>query len=445
MRSLSAQYPIPRNATLSGDLTWAVLITYYAFLFSIPFQTVDIGLAGFGTISRLIGFLFIIATVMKPRLCYKRPTAAFYCFALYLVVFIFSGLYGVLTQQLTFDLGQLTTLIQLLIFFWVSSSLLSQSDRIMRRALLTFATSCVVLAVAMTLGVASDPALEGRVTALDENPNAIADVLVFGLLTLTGLAYGRAEVSRRARAYFWFFSAFMFLAVIRTGSRGAILALLIGFFVFTLKRARINYRLKVGIVIILASLFVVIVSNSIESVSERWKKTFAEGDTSGRDEIYDHGLQIFLEKPFFGWGVEHQRELGSRLGLATRDFHNLYLHVLSQVGLIGGVPFFFGLLLCCVSAWKARKTVQGILPTAMILSLLAISAKGTTMTDKSVWFVLAYVTASGTYPLLAFGKRFNLQRGFARFAKYPATVAGPPAFRHLPVSRSTYNQPRGRS
>jgi O-antigen ligase len=439
-RNSFPRYATPPPQVVTGNLTWVVLATYYAFLFSIPFQTVDIGLAGLATISRLIGYLFMVTTFLKPRLCYKRPTAAFYCFAIYLVIFSSAGLFAVLTEQLTFDWGQLQTLIQLLIFFTVSCSLLSQSDRILRRALLTFAASCIVLAVAMALGFASDPAMEGRVTALDENPNAIADVLVFGILALTGLAYGRGQVSRRARAYFWLFSAFMFLAVIRTGSRGAILALLIGFLVFTLKRARINYRLKVGVVIVLAAVFVVIVSNSIESVSERWQKTFEEGDTSGRDQIYDQGWQMFLEKPVYGWGIGHQRELGSRLGLPTRDFHNLYLHVLTQVGLIGAVPFFLGLLFCCVSAWKARKTVQGILPTAMILSLLAISAKGTTMTDKSLWLVLAYVTAAGTYPLVAFGKRRTLQRGFAALPKYPATVASPPAYRRQPV----YG-PRGRS
>jgi O-antigen ligase len=260
-------------------------------------------------------------------------------------------------------------------------------------------------------------------TALGENPNSIANTLMIGLLALIGLAYGREEISRRAQALFWFFSAFLFLAIIRTGSRGAIIALLVALAVLLLKRSAIARRLKVALVVVVAVVFVAVASYSIEAVRTRWERTLATGDTAGRDFIFYHATQMFFEKPFWGWGpVYHQIQLGSRLGVSTKDTHNLYLYVLTEVGLFGAIPFFLALFLCYRSAWRARGTIQGILPLSMLASLLVVYMKGTLIHNKLLWLALAYAAASGTYPLLL----RNRNRSLASFKSHrPMTYPSP--------------------
>jgi O-antigen ligase len=413
LRSTSAHYPLKRKVTIgTKDLTWVVLSAYYAFVFSIPFQTADIGTEkGFLSLASLTGYLFMMLTILKPRLCYKFPGKVFWLFVLYLLINLLIGIIVIVDSPrldiyLSFIKYYFATFVQLLLLFWISSNLM-RHDQTVRATLLTLAISCIVLAIGQTLGLTSELyRTKGRLTALGANPNTIGNTLSLGLLALVGLAYGRGEMNRRARAAFWLFSGFLLVAIVRTGSRGAIVALLAGLLVFMAKRAGLGLKVKLGLALILCVAALVIASYYIEPVRVRWEATFTKGDTAGRDVIYANAWDMFLERPVFGWGPAFLFELGSRLGLQTRDTHNLFLWLLDQGGLVGAMPFMGALFLCCRSAWRARKSIQGILPMAMLVCLLVTNMKGTGIHSKLLWLVLGYAAASGRYP------PFNLrQRG----------------------------------
>jgi O-antigen ligase len=379
---------------------------YYLFIFSIPFLSVELGFGS--SLSSLVGYVFALATLLKPRLCYKRIDKALWFFGIYLLIYVLFGLWTILdlpdsSVALANLQAVVRTLLQLFVLFWISTNLLAD-DRVARKTLFTFAAGCIVLAILQTAGFAGEvESVEGRETAFGTNPNVIADLLGLGLLALIALAYGQQKINGRARVLFWLFSAILFLGIVRTGSRGAIVGVVAGCSVFVIQRTNLFRRLRLGVIVVLSLIFVVIASYNIESVRERWERTFAEGDTAGRDEIFDQGVEMFLEKPILGWGpVYHQIELAQRVHYPgyARDFHNLYLHLLTEVGVLGSVPFFAGIFLCCWCAWKARKTSQGIAPLAMLVNILIISLVGTPITDRTFWLVLAYACASATYPVL---------------------------------------------
>ena len=91
-----------------ADLSWLVHATYYAFLFSMPFMIFELGFDG-SSIPRTLGYLFMMTTVLKPRLCYKRLDRAFWFFAAYLVVFVVIGLRTIATLPETEDPSSLMT------------------------------------------------------------------------------------------------------------------------------------------------------------------------------------------------------------------------------------------------------------------------------------------------------------------------------------------------
>jgi O-antigen ligase len=112
--------------------------------------------------------------------------------------------------------------------------------------------------------------------------------------------------------------------------------------------------------------------------------------------------------------VTHYYELGYRLAVPSRDPHNLYLWLLLQVGLLGTIPFLGGLSICWTSAWKGRRSRQGVLPLAMLVYYLLINLKGTYL-DKYFWIVLAYTLATNIqYPIS--------WRGFNRTFVVPANT-----------------------
>jgi len=147
-------------------------------------------------------------------------------------------------------------------------------------------------------------------------------------------------------------------------------------------------------VVVAISLFIG-VSYYYEPVRKRWEQTFAEGSLANREKIFPMAWGMFLEKPFIGWGpVRHYYELGSRLGYDKKDPHNLYLWILTETGILGAIPFFMGVWYCCREAWRARASIHGVLPLALVLALLTVNMKGTWFNRKLFWIVLAYALVS---------------------------------------------------
>jgi O-antigen ligase len=385
-----------RQLVRSGGPKWIIRYLYYAFIFSIPFEAVNIGVEdGLFALSRVIGYVFLLATPLQPSVCFRPPGGAFVCFLTYLYVVAVLGI----MQKPAFTPAintQLFTLLQMLILFWISYNLL-RYEKVVKGTLIMLATSCIALAVLQVLGITSEDAAD-RMSAFGENPNALASALSLGLLALVGLAYGRRKTDLKARFLAWLCFGVLVTVIVKTGSRGGIAALVAGFAPFVLNGRSIKSMFKSLVIVVLALGFVIIVSYRSEVMRARWESTFLQGDTAGREEIFSESLALFLERPVLGWGpVSHYFELGSRLNLPTRDPHNSYLWVLEETGLLGAIPFFCGLWLCWYAAWKARKGIQGALPMAMVLCLLVINTKGTYLDSKLFWFVLAYALASSRY------------------------------------------------
>src|SRR5262249_4323972 len=154
--------------------------------------------------------------------------------------------------------------------------------------------------------------------------------LALGLLSLVGLAYGQRNVATKIRVLCWLTGPLLLISIVRTGSRGNLLALVLALFALVMKPHSLRQNLKAGLMVLLAFITLALASYQIEFIRERWERTYEEGDIAGRDEIYAAAWDMFLEKPVFGWGpVNHLYELGSRLGLTVRDPHNTYLWVMN--------------------------------------------------------------------------------------------------------------------
>jgi O-antigen ligase len=377
---------------------------FCALVFSMPFETVDLGFGqGVFSLTRLIGYIFFLAVMLQPGLCFARPNKAFQCFAIYLVVFTLAGV-----LQDPAYLGdmfvRLTSLIQMLVFFWIASNLM-EDERLIRDGMLMTAASCALLSIFQLTGITShviESDLGDRIAALGDNLNTTAQMLTIGLIALLGIAVKRAATVRMGWRIAVPLLGAIAVAIVQTGSRGALLALGVGIVAFALNSG--SFKVKIRSVITVAVVIGVIVgvTFSFETSRERWQYTLREGSLAQREKIAPAAWEMFQEEPIFGWGPEHNvRELGARLGRRRKDTHNQYLWVLTETGLLGAVPFFLGMGYCLSSAWKARRSPQGVLPIALVLALFVIDMSDTTHNRKYFWFILAYAAASGSYVVAA--------------------------------------------
>jgi O-antigen ligase len=125
------------------------------------------------------------------------------------------------------------------------------------------------------------------------------------------------------------------------------------------------------------------------SAEKRWEKAVYEGNLAGREHIVPAALQMFLERPLFGWQLfAYERELGRRLGTYKRDAHNVFLTVILQVGLVGAVPFFMGIWQCVQIAWQARTGLLGLLPLSILITVLAAAMAQPFLVHKWFWLAL---------------------------------------------------------
>ena len=65
------------------------------------------------------------------------------------------------------------------------------------------------------------------------------------------------------------------------------------------------------------------------------------------------------------------------------------------------LPFFVGTCLCLVDAWRARRTIEGTLPFAILMVMLVSNMSGNWIATPLLWLAFAYALAGGRRPALA--------------------------------------------
>jgi O-antigen ligase len=357
--------------------------------------------AVFGLTPRQLGVLFfaVYCFYYNPLLAsWPSPSRACWWFLAYTAIFFLNSL--LLSEELVFDsFIQLFTLLQLLVFFWVGGDL-CKDERIMLQVLGMYVIALSVLAVGMLLQL---PAFQP--TVLNAREIERADVLGFGnslptmlalaMVTLVGLCLHPAYTL--FTKILWACLALPILAaLVKTGGRAGMGSLLIGCAVYLVPHWRSQRKLCTLILALLGIAATAYFIMSSANAQRRWEQTY-EGDLAGREEIISAGLKMFMERPLLGWQpIIFGRELGRRLGVYERDAHNLFLHLLLEVGIVGTAPFLIGLWKCAQTAWQARTGRLGLLPLALFITLLVAMMSHTHLTQKWVWLVLACAANSLT-------------------------------------------------
>jgi O-antigen ligase len=229
-------------------------------------------------------------------------------------------------------------------------------------------------------------------------------MLALGLLILLGLPRAPHRIFVRLRALVWPLILIVGLAIAATGSRGGLLALGAGLFTLMWGRGSFTDKVRNTLLVSLLIAFLAGVALRSDTVTARFEKAVQGGDLCHREAIYPCAWQLFLEKPLLGWGpVANTYELGGRLrlpnyvdasGAPRIDTHNLVLYVLTATGMLGALPFLAGTWLCILGAWRARSGVHGILPLAMVVSVLVVDMSVSGLHWKHHWLVMAYGLAS---------------------------------------------------
>jgi O-antigen ligase len=376
----------------------------YLLVGSIPFEyperTIPL------EIPTLTGAVFLLFSCLHPGRCYGRIPAAVLWFGVYLLAFLLSMAAG--GEHLSEAGSEFIVVLQGLLVMLAAGNLMA-NERIATRAMVTLVAACTIRATLPFIGFArtSDVVWTGgeRVSALGQNANSAAMILAAGMVALIGLSYGRRSRSPRRLLLTAALATLLGTAVLETGSRGGLLALLGGVLVFALATHEARARLRnVGIALAAIALLVVGTLH-LPVMRNRWEDSVRNGNLAGREQLYPALWTMFLEKPVLGWGpVTNTYELAARIGERERPHrasHNIVLELLTATGLIGTVPFILAGLLCARQAWQARQGALGILPLALCGSVFISNMSGDWIASKLIWIVLAFAVASTGWSTVA--------------------------------------------
>lgn len=399
MKKLTQSLSMSGNLTESGETPNKLTrFAFYGTVCAFPWETLPIGLGENFSLAKVAGLIFFGVALLQPRVCFRFPPFAFWLFLLYL------GFYGLVAigGDAKYDRSILMkgfSNVQMIVLFWMAYNVLHDKKAV-KGFLLAFIGACLSLVVGglfmegVTGGMKAGD--QERLVTLGVDPNTTGATFALGLMATMGLAYGRQNPHLQIKLFAGLPFLIMAAFLIKTGSRGAMLAFIIGISFLLVKGG--NIRAKLGLtVIVILGLGALIGLSLNTSMAERFERSLSKGDTAGREVVYLEGAGMVNEKPLTGWGpLRYRYELANRIGEygKEKDPHNLILKLLLEVGILGASPFFLGLGLCFRAAWKARDGLEGSLPISMFVTLLMINMSLTWENRKIFWIILAYSLVS---------------------------------------------------
>ncbi len=208
-------------------------------------------------------------------------------------------------------------------------------DRVTETTLKLFHIAAWVYFLAAASGRGHEP--NGRWAALGGGPNVFVRLMVLGMITSLYLYL------RNGERVIWLATIPMFLfGAIASGSRGGLVGLGFTIVIALLAiRPRINLRRAakpLGLVALIGAVVAITAGPTIAGfVQERFlNETVGKGYTSGRDVLFDAAIQLFLQHPVLGVGLNGFPAVSGLTSPGGELYvHNLLLSVAAEGGLVG--------------------------------------------------------------------------------------------------------------
>jgi O-antigen ligase len=289
-------------------------------------------------------------------------------------------------------------------WLWVAFNVL-QYRGIGRHGLWALIAGCSVCALfhIAGIGVVDVPAgFDGRSTVFGENANVAGAMYAVAMIALVGLGMC-ADAKPMHRWLPLPLIAVLGASMAKTGSRTAVLILIVGILLLFFQRGTLGARAKRFATVLLVGAMLAGIVSAIPTVMQRFQ--MMDSSTierqEGRVRMMPVLWEMFLRNPVHGSGPsDYQFELTRRamphLIQENRVIaaHNLALKLLVETGAVGFLLFAAGIKGALASAWRARVRPCGFLPLALLVPLLGA---GLFLSDPShhwvFWVAMAYALA----------------------------------------------------
>jgi O-antigen ligase len=383
------------SCAIGAGVRWTFCLLMLSIPFDIPRRPIPVD------VPTLTAMLFLAAASLRYRICFARIPPALPCFLIYLYVAMASSIVAGMdySGEVIWSFCQL---LQPILVFWAAYNVL-RCGRMLRIAACALLVACVVRALIQLGGVAMGESWGAHAdVSFGQDRNNATSILGLGAIAGVGIAFGRFAGSSLPPVVLWPAIAALGTAILAMGSRGGLVAIAGGMLALLARRGvpRPWLRKVVPVALVLVVFYGVALRQ--DALRARFEEAWRYGALSGRERLYPALWDMFLQKPWLGWGlVSNQYELGARernpdptRAYARRDCHNTALELLTSAGIAGFLPFFIGICICVRAAWRARHGAEGAVPLALLTTIIITSMSIGWLAAKLGWIVLGYVLVS---------------------------------------------------
>jgi O-antigen ligase len=381
---------------------------FYIFLFSLPFEAVltssgffsNISSQGFWSLSRITGLMLVCSIITLHRPMFVKRLPSVWGFSVYAVLLVISAIGFSIAYDLSFSFRMF--MIPWLIMIFIVCCEIFHDPLTRNRGMKVLMIAIGICAVLQLTDNAYNKSLrmsyvstEMRTAAFGDDPNLIGAQYLVGLFLAIFISLNIIPGGKIIKIIAITVAVFCIVALIQSGSRGAVVSGIIAFLAFFLTRKPIKKRLAIWITGIFMVWMIISLIMNDAGFRQRFESTFNYGDTANRNIIYQASYDLFLASPLIGYGPDRNRIiLGAVLGLDQADTHNILFWVLTANGLIGFIPFVFGLGACFYNAFRARNGPDDIAPLVLCTLAIAFSQTVSWQSEKLFWVLLAFAASA---------------------------------------------------
>ena len=341
----------------------------------------------------MLAFVWVLAVLSSGRV--REPRAP-HLLALLFVVWNAASLMWTVDGPAT--LRSVLTYVQLLVLMYLLYDTVD-TWKAVRHTLAAYLAGCYVTVVTLLVGYAvggPDSEMYGRVTVGGFQPNDVGLILALAVPIAAYLTGALGDGWRR-RAWSVVCAAYVpcaAFAVLVTGSRAAMAALLPGLVYVGYRLARRRLAAAVGAMVALAVLLAAALPLVPERVLLRLEGTEAAlrgGNLNERQFVWAEAVRLIQEHPVFGVGGD---AFPTAAVGANKTAHNLVLGLFADVGLIG-LGLFVGMLVTALASLRRAPSLLRGMWIAVFTAWLSAALLHNWENRKQTWFLIGLVVVCG--------------------------------------------------
>lgn len=281
-----------------------------------------------------------------------------------------------------------------ILFFLILSKYLINNYKLIHTLLFVFSISCFFYTIlVLFINPNFYSIIKGQLVVLDENPNSTSSRLAIAFIYFIYFILHNPLKWSKLRYLIFVTYPSLFLMVTMSGSRGSLLALLMGSYLIILfSNIKKIYKILLILLSSILSIFLFKYLFSSDDLSERWENAL-EGDTAGRADIWQAVFSIISNNPLGVGESGYVRSITSEYGYYI-DTHNIFLYILVCGGFLSLLSFLIFLSFIFLKCFRSYRYRGEVLPLVLFLILLFIASKtGGVITFLLFWFILAIINS----------------------------------------------------